>query len=466
MATVIASFILLVGAAPTAAVPNVAAAPGFHPPASTLLRSWASTHTVTTLPETSKRIVYRGRWTAAANVGYLGGLVRASNQPGARATITFSGTAISWIGPVGPTRGTAKVYLDGGLVRTVNTHAARFARARSLFTMTFNSAKTRTLQIVVSGSAGHPTVAIDAIAIRGTARSSASPTATPSATSGTYAAVFGGDATGGSDVTASLQSFLQAHNGQRVALATNGTYRVGQLSFTASNLTVDFRGARIQGSQVGARGILRVQTSSNVTLNDPTVYGTGYAWDPNNQNEHGIQIDGGSNITLNHPVVRTTRGDGIYVSYQSGKNSPPVGVVINNADIERASRNGIAPVAGQVTIRGGHISQVGLHGIDFEVNDDVAANSIAGIVDGIDIRRHGDLPGIESSSYAVAAGGYSSATKKSMVIQNVTGDVLRMTIRNTASVTITVNTSDTSTTADFPGSSSVTFTSNTRISRI
>ena len=233
---------------------------------------------------------------------------------------------------------------------------------------------------------------------------------------------------------------------------------------TASGLTVDFRGA-IQGSLVGAHGILRIQTSSNVTLNDPTVSGTGYTWDSNNQNEHGIQIDGGSNITLNHPTIRDTRGDGIYVTYASSSDLP-VGITINNVDIERASRSGIAPVAGQVTIRGGHISQTGLHGINFEVNDSTGAGSIVGIVDGVDIRRQADLPAAGITSYAVAAAGYSNATKPSLLIQNLTGDVLRMTIRDTAAVVVTGNVSSTSTTANFPGSGSVTFTGNTNITKV
>ena len=280
-----------------------------------------------------------------------------------------------------------------------------------------------------------------------------------------YAAIFTGDATGVTDVTDALRTFLQSHNGERVALAENGIYKVSQLSFTASDLTVDFRGSRLQASVPGVAGILQVQTSNNVVLNDPTVYGTGYVWDGVSENEHGIQIYGGTDIVINHPVTRDTRGDGIYTNYGAGDNEPPTGVVITDPDIERAARNGIAPVAGEVTIRGGHIAYTGLHGIDFEVNDDIAAASIRGVVDGVDIRHHGDIPGIESSTYAVAAGGYSKATKPSVTVENLTGDVLRITIRNTEHVTVINNVSDESTTADFPGSKSVTFKDNVRIAR-
>jgi hypothetical protein len=309
-----------------------------------------------------------------------------------------------------------------------------------------------------------------------TARPTTAPNASgasPSASdTSPYAAIFEGDPTGETDVSLELTAFLEANDGRRVALAENGVYRVTQVRISATGLTVDFRGSRLAASEVGVHGILRLQDCVDVTLNDPAVTGTGYAWespadsnqDPN-QNEHGIQIDGGHGITLNRPLTRDTRGDGIYTSFQEGQNEPPTGVVLNDVDIQRASRNGIAPVAGEVTIHGGRIVQVGLHGVDFEVNDAVAAESIVGIVDGVDIRRHGDLPGIEADSYAVAAGGYSDATKQSIVVENLTGDDLRMTIRNTAVVTIRNNVSDEQTAADFPGVGSVTFSDNVRIDR-
>ena len=119
----------------------------------------------------------------------------------------------------------------------------------------------------------------------------------------------------------SLSSFLESHDGQHVALAVNGTYRVSNVAITAHHLTVDFRGSRLQGSVVGDP-VLEVQTSTDIVLNDPRVSGTGYAWNDGTQYEHGIAIDGGSDITLNRPVTRDTRGDGIYVGYSRGWNSP------------------------------------------------------------------------------------------------------------------------------------------------
>ncbi len=205
-------------------------------------------------------------------------------------------------------------------------------------------------------------------------------------------------------MTASLKSFLQSHNGQKVALATNGVYKVSAVWFTASNLTVDFRGARLLASQVGVHGILKIQSSTNVVLNDPRVHGTGYIWGETTQWEHGIHVDGGTNITINRPVIRNTRGDGILTGYDPGRSVPPTGVVINDPDIERTARNGIAPVAGEVTIRGGHIDYAGLHGIDLEPNDSTEAASLRVVIDGVDIRHAGNISAIGYKGYAISAG--------------------------------------------------------------
>ena len=107
------------------------------------------------------------------------------------------------------------------------------------------------------------------------------PSPLPVASNGVeYAAAFAGDPSGATDVTDALRAFLDSNAGASVALAPDAVYAVTQLAFTAHDLTVDFRGALIQGTEPGVSGILRIQSSSNIHLNDPTVYGTGYSWIP------------------------------------------------------------------------------------------------------------------------------------------------------------------------------------------
>jgi hypothetical protein len=103
-------------------------------------------------------------WVTAGSSAYLGGSARASRSSRSRVSFTFSGTSVAWIGPVGPTRGRASVYLDGALVKTVDLHRSTFQARRVLYTARV-AAGSHTLTIRVAGTAGHPWVAVDAFAV-------------------------------------------------------------------------------------------------------------------------------------------------------------------------------------------------------------------------------------------------------------------------------------------------------------
>jgi hypothetical protein len=122
--------------------------------------------TSTTYQETSARIVYRGRWAGTSYSGYLGGRAKWSKERGATATFTFTGTGISWIGPIGPTRGKARIYVNGLYVKTVSAYSSRFRAQHVLFSANYATQRQRTFKIVVLGTSGHPTVAIDALVVR------------------------------------------------------------------------------------------------------------------------------------------------------------------------------------------------------------------------------------------------------------------------------------------------------------
>jgi hypothetical protein len=119
-----------------------------------------------TYQESSARIVYRGRWSSTSYSGYLGRHAKWSKQGGASATFRFTGTRISWIGPIGPTRGKARIYVNGRYVKTVSTFSSRFVARHVIYSVSYAVARERTIKIVVAGTAGHPTVAIDAFVVR------------------------------------------------------------------------------------------------------------------------------------------------------------------------------------------------------------------------------------------------------------------------------------------------------------
>ena len=114
-----------------------------------------------TTSERSKLITYTGTWRRASHRGYGGDTVAYAKSAGASATFTFSGRKVTWNGPTGPTRGKAKVYVDGKYVKTVNTYRRSFDARSALFRTGWKTAGEHTIKIVVVGTKGHAMVAID-----------------------------------------------------------------------------------------------------------------------------------------------------------------------------------------------------------------------------------------------------------------------------------------------------------------
>lgn len=119
-----------------------------------------------TISERSKAIDFDGPWRVARHQGYGGGVVRYATARGASASMTFTGRGIVWHGPTGPTRGRARVYIDGRLVRTVDLRRPSFDPSATLFSTRWPKAGRHTIKIVVVGTAGRPMVAVDDFTIR------------------------------------------------------------------------------------------------------------------------------------------------------------------------------------------------------------------------------------------------------------------------------------------------------------
>jgi hypothetical protein len=65
-----------------------------------------------------------GTWSEQALSTAFGGTTMHSSAAGATATLTFTGTDVSWVAQRGPDRGRAEVRLDGQLVETVDLYNA------------------------------------------------------------------------------------------------------------------------------------------------------------------------------------------------------------------------------------------------------------------------------------------------------------------------------------------------------
>ncbi len=117
--------------------------------------------------ESNLAIDFSGGWGQAEFARYNGGQVRYAIESGATAWFTFSGTSITWIGPKGPTRGEANVYVDEKLVATVDVYAAHYRARSEIFSMTFDRQGTRTITIEVLGTPGRETIALDEFVVGG-----------------------------------------------------------------------------------------------------------------------------------------------------------------------------------------------------------------------------------------------------------------------------------------------------------
>ncbi len=144
-------------------VPSALPAPTAPSPAPTAPP--APQHVTQTVEERSDAIAYQGSWGSAAGA-YLDSHVAYATDAGASATLTFTGDAVRWVGPLGPTRGAAEVLLDGRDVSTVNLWRPGFVPQATLYAHSFASSGRHTLTIRVLAAPGHPYVAIDAFVIQ------------------------------------------------------------------------------------------------------------------------------------------------------------------------------------------------------------------------------------------------------------------------------------------------------------
>ena len=115
--------------------------------------------------ERSSSIDYSGSWRPARHSGYAGSAVRYATTAGATATITFTGSRIAWYGPVGPTRGKARVSIDGAAVKTVDLRRSSFDPSAILYSVSWTTAGRHTLEIEVIATPGNRLVAIDELVI-------------------------------------------------------------------------------------------------------------------------------------------------------------------------------------------------------------------------------------------------------------------------------------------------------------
>lgn len=115
--------------------------------------------------QTTSRFRYTGRWRTLRLGAAWGGSFAQSTTPGSTVRFSFKGRSLSWIAGVGPTRGSARVYINGVLVKTVSLHRASHTSRIVVFRKSWTTSATRTVVIRVVGTRGHPRVDFDGIVV-------------------------------------------------------------------------------------------------------------------------------------------------------------------------------------------------------------------------------------------------------------------------------------------------------------
>src|SRR5205823_12822498 len=107
--------------------------------------------TVTRVEETDPSITYTGDWFPADPRAWSGGTAVYSTTAGNEATLAFTGTAVDWIGFLGPQTGMARVFLDGVLAAEVDTYSPTAQVQAVVFRATSLANTSHTLTIEVTG---------------------------------------------------------------------------------------------------------------------------------------------------------------------------------------------------------------------------------------------------------------------------------------------------------------------------
>jgi subtilisin len=129
--------------------------------------SWALLPTVSTgvAQDTSGSIVRSGAWASSSNSSYSRSTAIFAKVAGATLTRTFTGRAVGWVSAVGPTRGSARVYIDGSLYTTVSQYRADPGYRKVVFERSWPTSGSHTIRIEVVGTAGRPRVDLDALVV-------------------------------------------------------------------------------------------------------------------------------------------------------------------------------------------------------------------------------------------------------------------------------------------------------------
>jgi hypothetical protein len=115
--------------------------------------------------EGSTSVTWSGRWAPLVHSAWLHGRARTSSTAAAAARFTFSGREVALVAGVGPTRGLARIYVDGTFVTSVDLRRATASGRIVVFRYRFTVVGTHRIEVRVVGTAGRPRVDVDGFVV-------------------------------------------------------------------------------------------------------------------------------------------------------------------------------------------------------------------------------------------------------------------------------------------------------------
>ncbi|HET7026195.1 MAG TPA: right-handed parallel beta-helix repeat-containing protein [Candidatus Limnocylindrales bacterium] len=240
------------------------------------------------------------------------------------------------------------------------------------------------------------------------------------------------DATGTSDVIAPLQAAVDAApDGSVVRFPPNAVYRisVGLTLEHRHDLELDGRGARLEldDGTAGRRRNLWLVESTGIRIGDLALVGANPrsgVFQDDRQFEHGIWVDGGSDIEITDVRIDRPWGDCLYLGDHDGASDWASRIWFHDSSCEGAGRNGVAVVAARdVTIERNHIANIGYHAVDLEPNETVPVQGAARVA-----IVHNTVVG-PVGQYFLAANGWGPIDDLRVENNTLEGTPLRVTVQ-------------------------------------
>jgi subtilisin family serine protease len=129
--------------------------------------AWATSGPTTPLAisDRSSLVTYSRYWWRYDSPASTGGGITSSRLAGATATHRFTGRAIAIVAPTNVSRGRMSVYIDGVYKATVDLYSSTTTYRKVVYSASWATSKTRTIELRVAGTSGRPTVSLDGFVV-------------------------------------------------------------------------------------------------------------------------------------------------------------------------------------------------------------------------------------------------------------------------------------------------------------